>query len=91
MQVKNKSVRGVYYNLNESPYNFNIFDKNYKFSSYAKLCRFKRLVIKHINIWFKRVKKLLYFLENDKILELMNYDFLKGICEKVYNEEMILK
>lgn len=91
MRRKNKSMRGVYYNLSESPYSFNAYFKTYKFSSYAKLRRFKRLINKHLNSWFTRVKRLLYFVKDVKILELISYKFLIDICEKVYNEEMILK
>ena len=91
MRLKNKSTRGVYYNLSESPYSFNTYFKTYKFSSYAKLRRFKRLINKRLFSWFPRIKRLLYFVKDDKILELISYRFLIDICEKVYNEEMILK
>lgn len=85
-----KSRRGVYYNLENTPYTEYIFGKTYRFSSYKKREMFK----KRVNIAFQSLEKL-----QGKLFRICGVNFqkccnLSGLyeraCDKVYSD-MIYK
>jgi len=85
-----KSRRGVYYNLENTPYVECIYGKAYKFSSYKKLEMFR----KRVNIAFQSLDKLqgkLFRICGDNLQKCFNLSGLyKRACDKVYSD-MIYK
>ena len=89
-QAKNKTARGVYLDLEVSPFIYRCYSKTFHFSSKAKLEQFKKKLNKKILYWFAISKKLTKFITFDKLIKLMNWEFFQLLCEKTY-EEMLYK
>jgi len=85
-----KSRRGVYYNLENTPYIECIFGKTFRFSSYKKCEMFR----KRVNIAFQSLEKLqgkVFRICGDKIEKCFNLSGLyERACDKVYSD-MIYK
>lgn len=85
-----KSRRGVYYNLENTPYIDCIFGKAYRFSS-PKKCEMFR---KRINIAFQSLEKLqdkLFRICGNNLEKCFNLSLLyRRACDKVYSD-MIYK
>ena len=81
-----KSRRGVYYNLENTPHIECIFGKTYKFSSHKK----REMFNKRLNIAFQSLEKLqgrLFRICGENLEKCYNLSLLyERACDKVYSD-----
>ena len=81
-----KSRRGVYYNLENTPFTECIFGKTYKFSSNKK----REMFNKRLNIAFQSLEKLqgrLFRICGENLEKCYNLSLLyERACDKVYSD-----
>ena len=84
MLEKIKSRRGVYYDLEKSPYEFQIAGKTYKFSSKKKLDMFGHKLIERMDALDKCFKKIYRITDEGKDYSIN--ELILKMVEKTYNE-----
>ena len=84
MLEKIKSRRGVYYDLDKSPYKFEIANKTYKFSSQKKLDMFGHKLVERMEALAKCYKKIYRLTDEGKDYTIN--ELILQIVDKTYNE-----